>query len=72
MPHEPTPETLEISLPFGTWIGVEKALKDHRYELQRRLAQKTSASTAQRSEWTGLVGDLTVAIEKIVDTTASV
>jgi hypothetical protein len=72
MPHEPTPETLAIELPFGVWLTVEETLRNQRYTSQRWLAQKTAASDHARLRAAQIVVDLTKAIDKIVDRTSSV
>jgi hypothetical protein len=72
MPHEETPATLAIELPFGVWLGVESALKKQRYELQRWLATKTGASSAARRATEHALDEVTRAINAIVDRTSSV
>jgi hypothetical protein len=72
MPHEPTPETLEISLPFGTWLTVEAVLREQRYSMQRWLANKTEASEQSRNVKERDIEDITRAIDTIIDRTSSV
>ncbi len=68
MPHEPTPEILTISLPFGTWLTVEAVLREQR----RWLANKTEASEQSRNVKERDIEDITRAIDTIIDRTSSV
>jgi hypothetical protein len=72
MPHEETPTTLAIELPFGTWLGVEAALKNQRYEMQRWVERKTEQSAHVRLAELHAIEEITRAIDKISDRTSSV
>ncbi len=61
-----------VTLPLGTWVGVEAALKNQRYEMQRWVERKTEQSAHVRLAELHSIEEITRAIDAIADKTASV
>ncbi len=64
--------SVEVTLPLGVWLGVESALRNQRYEMQRWMERKTAESPHVRAAEQQSIEEITRAIDTIVDRTSSV
>ncbi len=61
-----------VTLPMGVWLGVEDALVEQRNKHQQLLDRKSPLSKSVSEYTQNRVDELTHAIHKIRDATASV
>jgi hypothetical protein len=71
-PAAPDLQSVAVTLPMGVWLGVEQALKNQRYELQRWLDRKVEAPEHVRAATQTALAEVTTAIDKIIDTTSAI
>lgn len=72
MPTNSTINKVTVSLPMGTWLGAETALRNRRSELQNFLHVETDIDPHVRHATNFQIRELTATINAIVDATSSV